>query len=58
MHRISPQECRAPEGSDPVTALTADPMNLIEPHRFTPFEAGATASVTLPGLHRSNRVDV
>ncbi len=33
-------------------------MNLIEPHRFTPFEAGNATSVTLPGLHRSTHVDV
>jgi hypothetical protein len=33
-------------------------MNLIEPHRFIPCEAGGTTSVTLPGLHRNTHVDV
>ncbi|MBL3585612.1 AraC family transcriptional regulator [Rhodovulum sulfidophilum] len=33
-------------------------MNLIEPHRFTPLEAGSPTSVTLPGLHRNTHVDV
>ncbi|WP_414898341.1 helix-turn-helix domain-containing protein [Rhodovulum sp. YEN HP10] len=33
-------------------------MTLIEPHRFTPFEAGSPTSVTIPGLHRNTHVDV
>ncbi|WP_151718393.1 AraC family transcriptional regulator [Gemmobacter serpentinus] len=33
-------------------------MNLIEPHRFTPFEAGAPTSVTLPGVKQGTHVDV
>ncbi|MFE3836434.1 helix-turn-helix domain-containing protein [Pseudogemmobacter sonorensis] len=33
-------------------------MNLIEPHRFTPFEAGRTTLVTLPGVPRKTHVDV
>ncbi|EIM77012.1 helix-turn-helix domain-containing protein [Nitratireductor aquibiodomus RA22] len=33
-------------------------MNLIEPHRFTPAEAGTTATVTLPSLPRKTHVDV
>lgn len=33
-------------------------MTLIEPHRFTPSEAGSPTSVTLPGLHRNTHVDV
>jgi AraC-like DNA-binding protein len=32
-------------------------MNLIEPHRFTPYEPGHTTSVTLPGL-RDTHVEV
>ncbi|WP_313615838.1 AraC family transcriptional regulator [Agrobacterium sp.] len=33
-------------------------MTLIEPHRFVPFEAGNTTSVTLPGLSQHTQVDV
>lgn len=33
-------------------------MSLIEPNRFTPYDSGAVASVTLPGLAPDTRVDV
>lgn len=43
---------------DPLWYLLGCHMMLIEPHRFTPYEAGRTTSVTLPGQHRSTHVDV